>query len=449
MSTALVTEEAIRRVADAFEAHPKSAYAATCVYPMAAPAFESTPRAERERPQADKLRLYVHIPFCNYHCSFCFFATRTGANRSQMERYVAAIERELEWIEPGTSLAQMFVGGGTPTALPADLLDRVLGAVHARTTDVRASAHTVEASPETVSPDHLQVLQDRGVRRISMGIQTLHEGVLGKVRRIHDAKDSRLACESILERGFILNVDLMYGLPGQTRESFRRDLETVASWGVPSFTLYNLRLNETTTVAKALQDDEFLDLENLMRWRAEVAQAAQDLGLTQTRWHTFKRLDSIASRHEREPCFGQSMQGFQLGVGMSARSHLGAVVFRNHIKLEEYVGRIESGVSPVEQSFPLDEEGLRTQYLARSIGDGKSLEKTHYEAVFGRPIDEDYGYTLSRLGEAGLIDDDGASLRLSALGQLVYDRVTIAFYPKPVRDWLRDRPPPRLSAATL
>src|SRR5689334_7145094 len=95
------------------------------IYPVSAPCFATQPRAERDRPVSPRLYLYAHIPFCNYACNFCFYAKRVGVQRSLMERYVAALLRELEWVVEGTALTELFVGGGTPTALPPELLDEL------------------------------------------------------------------------------------------------------------------------------------------------------------------------------------------------------------------------------------------------------------------------------------------------------------------------------------
>src|SRR6185369_17401814 len=100
------------------------AYAPPNIFPMSAPSFTRRRSNRPRRPTADRLSIYLHVPFCNYHCNFCFYATRVGTPRDQMDRYVDAVLRELQWLEPGTRLSQLYVGGGTPTALPPDLLDR-------------------------------------------------------------------------------------------------------------------------------------------------------------------------------------------------------------------------------------------------------------------------------------------------------------------------------------
>ena len=166
----------LEAIAEALRSVPRAAYSVPHDYPSSAPAYTAAPMAERERPVSDQLRLYAHVPFCRYHCTFCYFAVRVGASAALMQRYVRAVIKELEWIEPGTPLSQLLVGGGTPTALPPDLLDELLGAIFARTTRYGKHVHTVETSPETISAEHIAVLKRHGVGRVSMGVQSLDSG---------------------------------------------------------------------------------------------------------------------------------------------------------------------------------------------------------------------------------------------------------------------------------
>lgn len=437
----VVTETATAEILAALGPIPPVSYAASHVYPLSAPMFRRTPCAERERPSSGFLRLYVHVPFCNYACSFCFFSIVVREDRAQMERYLAAVERELEWVEPGTPLSQLYIGGGTPTALPPDLLDRVLRAVFARTRRVGGGVDTVETSPETVTDEHVRVVAENGVGRMSMGIQSLDDGILGQVQRRHSREQALGACRTLVASGLITNVDLIYGLPGQTEESFRRDLETVIETGIQSLTLYNLRLNEATTVARVLPQKERLDLARLLRWRAFVLEAADALGFEQTRWHEFMKKGSAARRYERLPSFDEKkVEGFQLGVGMSAHSQLGTSFYRNHRSFAEYVERVENGLSPVEETLPLGVEDRKTLFIARSLGDGKPLAREAYRRAFGQPIEADFGALLSRLRGAGLVAENAAEdLVLTDTGRLVYDLITVAFYPEHARSWLDAR----------
>jgi oxygen-independent coproporphyrinogen III oxidase len=431
--------ETLEAVARALAHVPGAAYCVPHEYPGAAPAFLPDPMAKRPPLASDRLRLYAHVPFCRYHCTFCCFAVRAGADDDAMARYVRALRKELEWVEPGTPLAQLFVGGGTPTALRPQLLDELLEAIFRRTTRFGDGVHTVEASPETLSPAHVEVLRRHGIGRVSMGVQSLDGEVLGAVHRRHTAQESLSACKLLVGAGLIANVDLIYGLPRQSEESFLADMETIARTGVHSMTLYSLHLNDHTPVSKSLRDGERLALARLIRWRAVVKQRAAALGYEQTRMHTFKRLDTIARKHERLDHFNHTSWGHQLGIGMSARSHVGRIAYRNCCKLEAYLQRVEEGLSPVEETLPLAEEDRMTQFIGRSLGDGKVLSRSLYGSTFGRVLDDDYGETFGRLKKAGLIDDDGEHLTMSELGKLVYDLVTLSFYPQRAQDWLRAR----------
>jgi oxygen-independent coproporphyrinogen-3 oxidase len=431
--------ETLDAVARALAGVPGAAFCVPHEYPGAAPAFRSEPLAERPPLDSDCLRLYVHIPFCRYHCTFCCFAVRTGVGDDGMARYVRALKKELEWVRPGTPLAQLFVGGGTPTALPPELLDELLRAIFERTTRFGDGVHTVEASPETITSAHVDVLRKNGIGRVSMGVQSLDDEVLGAVHRRHTAEESLAACRLLVGSGLIANVDLIYGLPRQSEESFLADLETIAATGVHSFTLYSLHLNDRTPVAKALRDGERLALARLIRWRGVVKQRAEALGYHQTRMHTYKRIDPVAARHERLAHFTHSGWGYQFGIGMSARTHLGRTVYRNTSKLETYLARIESGSSPVDEALPLTDEDRKTQFIGRSLGDGKILDRALYARTFGRDIDEDFGATLTALERANLLADDGERLSMTELGKRLYDLVTLCFYPERATEWLRGR----------
>jgi oxygen-independent coproporphyrinogen-3 oxidase len=408
-------------------------YAPPNIYPMSAPKFLKSPCAARERVPGDRLSIYVHVPFCSYACSFCFYAKRVGDGYDRMERYARALLRELEWAEPGTGLSHLYVGGGTPTVLPASLLDEVLAAVFGRMRSCEGAIHTVECSPESISSDHVRVLRERGIARVSVGVQSLSDGVLEGVNRRHDREQSLAAADLLVRSGFIVNVDLMYGLPGQTESSLCEDFKVLAARGVHSVTAYNLRVNERTPVVRAVQEEDHLDLVRLIRWRALVARTAGELGFVQSRCHTFKRTG--ADRFD-EP---RGFEGDQLGVGLSARSRLGATIYRNHVDLDIYLERVERGRSPVEEVFPLCEEDRKIRFIAQTLGDGQPLERTAYERSFGRSFDDDFGEGSRRLRDAGLVADTGDQISLTETGKLVYDLAMLAFYPRHTREWLAER----------
>lgn len=443
-----VRDADVARVARALGGAPTGAYCTPVVYPWSVQNFEARPCAPRPTPPREDLRLYVHLPFCRYHCTFCFYAVRGGAKRAEMERYVEALPRELAAVEPGTQLSKLIVGGGTPTALPPALLSRVFDAIFARMQLQPGRVAKMEASPDSLERAHLHLLRERGIGWVSVGIESMQDSVLGTVHRRHSPAQALAACRLVVDHGLRLNADLIYGLPGQSEDDFRRDLEAVAEAGVHSVCLYALRLNDKTRVAKQLDEAERLDLARLMRWRACVAHAAAELGFTQTRAYTWKRLDRLAlldgadGRDRAKAPLRPPRERSEFAAGMSARSQLAGSVYRNHERFGEYLRRVEAGRSPVESVFDLDPRDRKTQFVAGTLGNAKPLPRERYERAFGAPIEHDFDALLARLAEAGLVEDDGARISLSETGRLVYDRVLLCFYPERARGWLAARPAP-------
>jgi len=126
---------------------------------------------------------------------------------------------------------------------------------------------------------------------------------------------------------------------------------------------------------------------------------------------------------------------------MSARSHPGSTVYRNHERSPTSLDRIESGQSPVQQVIDLREDDRRTQFVTSTLGDGRSLDMDDYAQVFGNPFEADFGEPLHRLVEGGLIAQEGRTLQFTPVGRLLYDRITFNFYPPRVLQWLSQQKP--------
>jgi oxygen-independent coproporphyrinogen-3 oxidase len=424
-------------------------YAPPNIYPMSAPRFESRPGAVRDLTGIDKLGVYLHVPFCNYQCTFCFYATRLTPAIGEQQAYVAAVQRELAGLPADARLTQLYVGGGTPTALAPQLLSELLGDIFRRLRRDPGIVHTVECSPESITVEHVEVIRDHGIERVSMGVQTLSDGVLDTVHRRHSAQQVLDACHLLVGSGLMVNIDLIYGLPGQTIDSFLNDFRTISSTGVHSFTAYNLRVNERTPVGRALEQRERFDLVRLIHWRAAIMSAMERSGFEPARWHTFRRTHPQTAADAVGRFEDITGQGDQFGAGMSARSRLQGVVYRNHSKYMDYMRCIEAGQSPVQEVFPMSPEEQRLRFVTLSLGDGKPLLRGDYLDTFGRDIDDDFAEPLSRLRDARLVDDDHRGIRLNRRGQLLYDLVTRLFYPQPVRHWLDQRQQLVATAANL
>lgn len=432
-----ISDEQIDRAARALDMAPRAAFWAPLEYPWSVQNFETRPRAERPRPSAGRADLYVHIPFCRYRCSFCIYAVQPLSSREEMERYVAALGHELDRVAPGAPFERLTVGGGTPTALPPPLFDAMLGTLIDRLELRPGGRRKVEASPDSLTAEHLEVLQRRDIGWVSVGVESLDEGVLGTVHRQHTPEQALEACRKVVASGMKLNADLIYGLPGQTEESFRRDFARLAETGVHRICMYALRLNEKVRAASQLAPEERFDLVRLVRWRAFAARTAREMGFRPTSYYAFTRESETPTPAERRAASRSGEELEVLGIGMSARSQLGDSVYRNHDRLGTYLERVEGGVSPVETVFDLGTEDRKTQVVARTLGNSRALDRATYARRCGTTIDADFGALLARLREGDLIEDDGERIILTELGNLLYDRVALSFYPERARGWIQ------------
>jgi oxygen-independent coproporphyrinogen III oxidase len=413
-------------------------YECAHVYPLSAPNFTKDTAINCKRLDTSIEKLYVHVPFCNYACRFCFYVKQIGASVDQKSRMVHCLIKEMEAIAPRSGLNLIYVGGGTPTALPPDLLNELLSAIVQRANFTPAFSFTIECSPESLKREHLDCFRLHRVNRVSIGVDTLNPDILQAINRKHDRQQALRSCEALLENGTFVNVDLIYGFPGQSMKCFVEDLRELAAIGPHSFTLYNLRLNENTPLIRQLQQHSTPDLKQLIEWRSLIGRVTRELGYSQTRWHTFVKHDS-SSNYKRTPCVDGFSKGRQLGVGPSALSHLGYTLYRNTESVQQYIIRLERNQNPVESTFQLESDDQHTLFVARTLGDGQDLIHSEYETAFGHKIEEDFGPVLDQLMSAGLLCNTKETLSLSPTGKLVYDLVMLSFYPAKTKEWLNQR----------
>lgn len=202
--------------------------------------------------------VYLHLPFCRVHCTYCPFAISTDL--SQQNEYVDALIREIDARRPGVA-DTVYFGGGTPSRTSIDLLRRVVEHL-----DVAPGAEfSIEANPEDVSAEALDAWRAMGVNRVSIGVQSFHDAELAAIGRIHGRERALEAVRLAVASGVRTNLDMILGLPQQTRESFIETLETAVDLGAGHLSLYMLDLEERTPLAVqvergrvAIPDDELV-----------------------------------------------------------------------------------------------------------------------------------------------------------------------------------------------
>jgi oxygen-independent coproporphyrinogen-3 oxidase len=195
------------------------------------------------------LALYAHIPWCVRKCPYCDFNSHERSAPLPEAEYVARLLRDLEELLPsvwGRRLVSMFIGGGTPSLFSPDAIDALLSGVRARMPLEPGAEITLEANPGTVEAARFRGFRQAGVNRISIGVQSFDERMLAALGRIHGPDEARSAVAAALESFDTVNIDLMYGLPGQTLAMARADIEDGARSGVAHLSAYQLAIEPNT-----------------------------------------------------------------------------------------------------------------------------------------------------------------------------------------------------------
>ncbi|GIF07478.1 radical SAM family heme chaperone HemW [Actinoplanes siamensis] len=299
---------------------------------------------------ANGFAVYVHVPFCASRCGYCDFNTYTagelggGASRDE---YASTVLRELDLaakvIQPGR-VDTVFVGGGTPTLLSPSDLGRILEGID-RTWGLSSGAEvTTEANPESVDPAGLRALRSAGFTRISLGMQSSAAHVLRVLDRKHTAGRAPQAAIEAREAGFEhVNLDLIYGTPGETEEDFARSLRTVVDAGVDHVSAYALIVEDGTRMAGRMRRGE-------LPYPSDDVAADRYLAAEETlagagfQWYEVSNWAKKDGECRHNLLYWTGADWWGLGPG--AHSHVGGVRWWNVKHPATYAGRLDDGVSP-------------------------------------------------------------------------------------------------------
>lgn len=380
--------------------------------------------------------IYVHVPFCIrkcYYCDFNSFRLR-GPERA---RFLDYLEREAElWTQvlaaasPGAAARPRFdtvyVGGGTPTTLEPDQLDRLFRMVREAFTLAPGAEVTVEANPGTLNPEKLAALREAGVNRISLGAQVFDDRLLARLGREHDAAAIGWSVELAREAGFAsLSLDLIFALPGQSREGWRETLRRALDLEPDHLSCYSLIIEEGTPFYRWHQQGRLPspDEEVELAMYLDAIALAEARGLDQYEISNFAR-PGHQCRHNLLYWRNQPY----LGLGPGAHSYWGGVRRANLGPLPAYEAALDRGELPLASQeaiaveLEMDETMLMGLRLTR-----EGVGRAAFRARFGQALDRVYGPTVRRLAELGLIEDAGDRIRLSRRGLPVANQVFMAF----------------------
>ena len=388
--------------------------------------------------------LYVHIPFCASKCDYCAFYSEP-AQSGRVERFLAALERDIEKVAACLEPETIFFGGGTPSILTVAQFDRLLThlrscipSLESRVTnhEPRITNHesqitdydfewTVEMNPATVSPEKARLLRSFGVNRASLGVQSFDDDLLARLGRVHTAAMALDSIALLRAAGFDnLNLDFIFAIPGQTPAQWEQTLRRAIALEPQHLSTYELTYEDDTPLFRRLGEG------GVARLDEPVATAMYERMLELTADAGFRQyeISNIARpgrecRHNLNAWRG----GEYVGVGPSACGYVDGWRYRNVPDIDAYIARIERGESPADLAERLSPRARAGELAAFALRMNEGIEAAAFEQQTGFRLDHLWPGALSDLAGQKLIEWDGVRLRLTPRGRLLADSVAEAF----------------------
>ncbi len=344
-----------------------------------------------------KLGLYIHIPFCKSKCAYCDFCSTDQITASShrvpeaMKQYVRALKNHMRILSERTTqynVDTVFIGGGTPTALPAKLLLDIVKEVKRDFYLDENYEFTVEMNPATANKSLLKKLRRSGVNRLSIGLQSAHNHELAALSRIHTVGDFSEAFQTAREAGFDnINIDVMYGIPEQTKDSFLDTLAFVASMKPEHISMYNLRIEDGTPFGERrhmlpLPDE---DIECDMYFEGIAYLESQ--GYHQYEISNFAK-ERMECRHNLKYWHGEEY----IGCGVAAHSYFGGNRFSFKRSLSEYNAALQNAghhlpKSLLDETYRVDKKEEVAEYIMLRLRLAEGIDTADFQTRFGSDFD--------------------------------------------------------------
>ena len=360
------------------------------------------------------LGIYIHVPFCLKKCLYCDFCSYVGVDDTLRGRYVDALCRHISQYRELCSdreVDTVYFGGGTPTLLSPDQFAKIFSALHESFAILPDAEVTVECNPATADLEKLRALRRLGVNRLSIGVQSANDGELASLGRVHSFADARAVFSDAREAGFDnVSVDLMFGIPHQTRESFGRSLEEILSLSPDHVSAYGLILEEGTPFYANSENLVLPDEDTEYNMYNDAWKTLESRGLSRYEISNFAA-SAFRSRHNLKYWHYDEYLGF----GCSAHSLFGGKRFYAPRELESYIGgRFTEGE---DQTDPKNEFVMLGMRLTEGV------DEAEFSRRFGQSFEECYGRALKPFADRGLVVRERGRTRFSDEGFYVSNAV--------------------------
>ena len=369
--------------------------------------------------------LYIHIPFCTRACPYCDFSFELLKD-GRVDRLLAAVEKEAglrgrasPWA--GYVINTVFLGGGTPTCLTDPQLERIFGMIHGHFRISPDAEITVEANPETITVSKLQRLRSLGVNRISIGVQSFSDEILRHLGRSHTADQAARAIDHARETGFgHINIDLMFGAPGQTTSEWGETLDRTVNHDPDHVSIYGLTIEPGTEFAR-MEAEDLLDLPDDDRHVGCYYEALDRLTGAGYRHYEVSNLSKPGAecKHNLSCWHG----GDYLGLGPSAHSHSDGRRTANIRDLAGYLSAMEGRGETVDLDETLSVDERIHEYILLNLRSIEGMDTRVFRDRYGDDAMGSREPAIRKLAGEGLLAERGARLCLTRKGLAVADSV--------------------------
>ncbi|MFP7275087.1 radical SAM family heme chaperone HemW [Bacillus paralicheniformis] len=371
---------------------------------------------------------YIHIPFCEHICHYCDF-NKFFIQSQPVDEYLRSLEKEMANSMEAAGhpeLKTIFIGGGTPTSLSEAQLERLLDSIHRVLKPSESLAEfAVEANPDDLSAEKLEVLKAAGVDRLSFGVQTFEDELLKKIGRVHEQKDVLVSFERARNAGFDnISLDLMFGLPGQTIGHFASSLDTALALGAEHYSVYSLIVEPKTVFYNLMkkgrlhlppQDQEAEMYELVMRKMEEA-------GIGQYEISNYAK-KGYESKHNLT--YWNNEEYFGLGAG--AHGYINGKRTVNAGPVKHYIDLIEQSGFPYKEKHRVTKNEQIEEEMFLGLRKTAGVDKEHFFQKYGRTVDDLFPKVLRSLEETGLIVNTSKNVFLTHNGKLLGNEVFQAF----------------------
>jgi oxygen-independent coproporphyrinogen-3 oxidase len=389
-------------------------------------------------PQDELLDLYVHIPFCERRCTFCHYPGKLGEQTEEKNRYLAALEREMEIYMHRFGIDKIkarsiLIGGGTPTFLTPEQLEQFLQFFCKRVDLTHCTQFNYDVDPGSLvgqyGLERLRIMKDYGVNRLTIGIQSLDDSVLKIMNRPHDAQTAIESIENSRKLGYQINIEFIFGHPGETIENWIDIIEKAVTLPVDEIQLYRLKVKAygdlQGNIIKLREKDPsgIPSFEDTMMMKQIAIDILDEHGFHEN----LRRVYSKKKKHYSHYAYNQCCMLYdQIGLGLTAFSSLRDRFALNTQFFDEYYECIKEGKLPINRGLIRSKETQLRWAIVLPLKNSE-LKKAYFEEVTGVSFDNIFREKVERLKQFGLIEENDEIVRLTELGAFVADEVVEQF----------------------